>query len=196
MKNVMGYVLMAAAAIAAASPASAAELVIDVAGAQSFANFGTAGNTVRTFNIGAASRITAISYSVNITAFDPSYLSEAVLAFTGSDTAGDGLFLTPGIGDDDPGTASYAGAANLVDLGLDFAVGADGLLRLEWFEDFNDGGISPDAIWNSGTLTLTYAPAATAAVPEPATWAMLIGGFGAMGATLRRRRTAVRFTAA
>ncbi|RAK63797.1 hypothetical protein DJ019_16005 [Phenylobacterium kunshanense] len=27
-----------------------------------------------------------------------------------------------------------------------------------------------------------------AAVPEPATWALIIGGFGMAGATLRRRR--------
>ena len=32
-----------------------------------------------------------------------------------------------------------------------------------------------------------------AAVPEPATWAMMIGGFGVIGASLRRRRRAVRF---
>lgn len=33
-----------------------------------------------------------------------------------------------------------------------------------------------------------------AAVPEPASWAMMIGGFGLVGATLRRRmRTAIRF---
>ena len=31
------------------------------------------------------------------------------------------------------------------------------------------------------------------AVPEPASWAMMIGGFGMIGATLRRRRTAIRF---
>ena len=31
------------------------------------------------------------------------------------------------------------------------------------------------------------------AVPEPATWAMMIGGFALAGATLRRRKAAVRF---
>ena len=34
---------------------------------------------------------------------------------------------------------------------------------------------------------------ATAPVPEPATWAMMIAGFGLMGATMRRRRTSVSF---
>lgn len=31
------------------------------------------------------------------------------------------------------------------------------------------------------------------AVPEPASWAMMIGGFGVVGGSLRRRRTSVRF---
>ena len=35
-----------------------------------------------------------------------------------------------------------------------------------------------------------FAYAWTAAVPEPASWAMMIMGFGAIGATLRRRRAA------
>ena len=30
-------------------------------------------------------------------------------------------------------------------------------------------------------------------VPEPATWAMMIGGFALIGASLRRRKTALRF---
>ena len=34
---------------------------------------------------------------------------------------------------------------------------------------------------------------APGAVPEPATWAMMMLGFGAMGASLRRRRDTVRF---
>ncbi len=34
---------------------------------------------------------------------------------------------------------------------------------------------------------------ATAAVPEPATWAMMIAGFGLVGGAMRRRKTAVAF---
>jgi hypothetical protein len=32
------------------------------------------------------------------------------------------------------------------------------------------------------------------AVPEPATWAMMIGGFGMVGAAMRRRKAQVRVT--
>lgn len=43
---------------------------------------------------------------------------------------------------------------------------------------------------------LSTSRVATAAVPEPETWAMMIGGFGLIGGTLRRRNkiaTTVRF---
>lgn len=42
----------------------------------------------------------------------------------------------------------------------------------------------------TGTVSLTYIfePAATAPVPEPATWALMIGGFGLAGGAMRTRR--------
>ena len=44
----------------------------------------------------------------------------------------------------------------------------------------------------SGTLSI--ASVATAAVPEPAAWAMMVGGFGMVGGAMRsRRKMAVRF---
>jgi len=41
----------------------------------------------------------------------------------------------------------------------------------------------------------TFTPV-TSAVPEPATWAMMIMGFGVVGYAMRRRRTTVRFSQA
>lgn len=195
MKNVLLATATAIAAVAMPAAASAATLVVDVTGSRSFAAFGTAGNEVEFYNIGANSRVTGISYSVNITAFSPSYLSEAILGFSDSALTA-GVDLSPGFDQDNPGTASFSSSASLVDLGLDFAVGADGLLRLEYFESFNDASISPDAIWNSGTITFTY-EAIGNAVPEPATWAMLILGFGVIGGTLRshaRRRVSLSYS--
>lgn len=44
---------------------------------------------------------------------------------------------------------------------------------------------------HSGAGVFNYAITETAAVPEPAAWALMIGGFGLAGLGLRRRRTAV-----
>lgn len=46
-----------------------------------------------------------------------------------------------------------------------------------------------------GTLNIAEAaiPPVTAAIPEPVTWAMMIAGFGLVGAAMRRRSTKVKF---
>ena len=179
-------VLATAVAFALPATANAATLIVDVSGSQSFYDFLTPGNTVNTYDIGANSHVTGLTYDVNITAFSPSYLSEARIAYTDSGVTA-GVTTAPGFGNDFSGTQSFVGSADLIALGLDFNVGADGILRLEYFEDFDDGSVSPDAIWNSGTLTFTY-DTVGGGVPEPAAWALLMLGFGAIGGAMRGRR--------
>jgi hypothetical protein len=56
--------------------------------------------------------------------------------------------------------------------------------------DWSTSGISVGNGQTPGISHLLYF--GTAAVPEPATWAMLITGFAAIGAALRRRQAAIR----
>lgn len=44
------------------------------------------------------------------------------------------------------------------------------------------------------SLTVSSVPGGEGGVPEPATWALMIGGFGMVGATLRRRAARARTT--
>lgn len=170
----------------ASSSLFAAPLVIDLNNFGSYGEFGADGNTVLTYDIGANSHITGISYDFTVTAYSPSWLMELGLAITNS-KASDGVYFNPGIVDWFPGTASYAGSADLEALNLAFNVGNDGILRLEFYEDYDDASVSPDGRWNFGTITIDYTPEA-AAVPEPATALLLGGGAMLMGFAGRRRR--------
>lgn len=59
-------------------------------------------------------------------------------------------------------------------------------------------GSNPSGYQDFGSRGLAFsiqgtAVAVTPGVPEPATWALLIAGFGGIGVAMRRRRVAVRF---
>jgi hypothetical protein len=54
--------------------------------------------------------------------------------------------------------------------------------------DFFSVGPEGDYIHDHGTFTTSK----IAAVPEPATWAMMLGGFGVLGGALRRRQRTAR----
>ena len=71
-----------------------------------------------------------------------------------------------------------------------FNVTSGGAFALK-LEDFS--GAPGDAYFRN--LTLSSGGPVAAAVPEPASWAMMIGGFGLIGASMRRARTrqSVRF---
>ena len=57
-----------------------------------------------------------------------------------------------------------------------------------------DANFDPSEAFALNHIAATFAPAATAAVPEPASWALMLGGFGLVGGALRsRRKVPVRF---
>lgn len=175
-------------ALAAALPATgaqAATVVLNLTGIQTFDAFQDSSNIIRLLNIGAGSRVTGLTYNVTISTIGGSYLSEASIYYTDSAIT-DGVVFRPGIADARTGTATYTGTSDLIASGLDFVVGADGILRVEFAESFDDLPNAADANL-SGSLTFDYTPAATSGVPEPASWALMVSGFGVIGGALRRR---------
>jgi len=52
-----------------------------------------------------------------------------------------------------------------------------------------DGGSATGFANTAGTITQFTGTAIGGAVPEPASWAMMLGGFGLVGGAMRRRRT-------
>jgi hypothetical protein len=177
--------LAASAALAFASfTAQAAPVVVDVSGAQSINLQGEAGNVVWLIDIGANAVLTSLEWNVALTAFDPSVLAELQVSF-GSSSGLDALTFAPGSADYVSGDGSYAGSVDLTGFGI--TAGADGLLRLEFSEDYKD--FAPDVtegLWVSGALTFGVA---AAAVPEPGGVALTLLGLGLLGAARRQRRS-------
>ena len=178
--------LLAASAFAAADTFTT---TVDVTGLQSDAIRGNVANWVNLLDLGALHAgyesfvITGLGWDVTLTANDPSWASEMTFAFEET-TQAVGVFLTPGVGVDEPGTGTYSsgGVLDLVGLGLDFALQTDNIVRLEFFESFDDTSVPIDGVVDQGLLTIQYE---AQPVPEPATLAAL--GVGA-AALLRRRK--------
>lgn len=158
---------------------------VDVTGILSNDAFGDPINVRRQINVGANARITGIGWNVALFADSPSWLSEMAVSF-GSSSSPLLVQLRPGVGDDLSGSKSYTsnGLVDLVGLGLDFTVDADGILGLEFFETFDDFANDWDGRWESGLLTIE---ATTVVVPEPGTLGLL--AFGLLAVAARRRRT-------
>jgi hypothetical protein len=93
----------------------------------------------------------------------------------------------------DGGQKSYAdwiadnAGSNLYVTGMSIGVGSG------WTGSFK-GAVDDVSIAFGGGPQATYNfEVASGAVPEPASWAMMLGGFGLVGGAMRRRKTAIRF---
>ena len=108
---------------------AAGEVNVDTTGLDSIGLLGEAGNTVLQINIGAHTRLDALSWSVRLESFAPSTLAELQVSF-GSASGLDAVTLAPAAADAfATGIGDYSGTVDLRGLGL--AAGADGLLRID-----------------------------------------------------------------
>jgi hypothetical protein len=82
-----------------------------------------------------------------------------------------------------PGTSSFPNAAD----GNQVAAGTNGLFRV----DGDAGQVFTGMTLQSSGYSFEIDNLATGAVPEPATWAMMIVGMGLVGMSLRSRRQAL-----
>ncbi|WP_253717078.1 PEPxxWA-CTERM sorting domain-containing protein [Sphingomonas sp. AP4-R1] len=110
----------------------------------------------------------------------------------GGTTTGTSVISLTGISGDYTGLASYSGAT----IGGLFASAFNDLTPTA----FSFTGLTYSLSFESGTATSFRAPqlelaydarlggAPASDVPEPAIWAMMLAGFGAMGASMRKRR--------
>lgn len=185
-RTLCGAIIVAAAG-ASAAPAHAEGVSFDVLlqDVESWNEIGEPANTVLTIDVadlagfgsGQSVILTGLGYDVVIETFGFSWLSEAQINFDDADNITGGFAIQPGVGDDMAGTTPYQ--EDLAKFAPeDQLVLTNGLLRLEFFEEFDDDPNEIDSIWN-GTLTLQ------AEIPAPGAAPLLLLGFA--GASRRRR---------
>jgi len=175
----------------ASASASASILSIDVSGTDSWDELDSPNNVVLTIDVaaalgaasGTAVTIDGLGWELVLETFATSWLSEATIALENSDQS-DGLFLTPGLGDDFAGGATPYTSGGILDLvGPDLDIDLfDGILVIQFFESFDDAAGFVDATWIAGTLELD-----ATVVPVPAALPLLLSALG-IGAVVGRRR--------
>jgi len=150
----------------------------------SSAERGSDENSSFTVQLAPQAYLRALSWTADVTAFEPSWLSELTLELT--NTRGEGVQLSPADGLNAAGRQLTSGRLDLVNTGLGFRLLADGRLQLAFTDAVDDLPGLPDGRWNSATLHIDY----TAPVPEPAAGLLLATGLAGLAALAVRRRRA------
>lgn len=177
---------------------------------------GDPNNSVVELNIGVGNEMTGAAADASIEAFSPSWLSETAVLFSSTDPADPNAINLTVSATDASGVEEIT--TNGVLLFADFSLpnipaGPDGILRLEWFETFDDASISPDNAWSNAAAPFTcqgiyitctdqaacdaavggggggQPPAPTRELPTLSQWALglLVAGLGLLAFRSRKR---------
>lgn len=176
------YLAAAAGATGGNSPIRTGEIItFDTNEIPSFDEQGDEDNVVVLLDLGPNAVVNGIGWDVVLSATDPSWRSEISVLISDSSGVG-GFVLAPGEDNSPGGPTGYSsdGITKLADYQIpDVAVLADGLLRLEFFEDYDDFSNEIDGFWESGQLFFQV-------IPSPASAGLL--GLAAVAAIGRKRR--------
>lgn len=141
-------------------PAGVAPVCISPVGrtANSDAFLGDPSNSVVTLNIGVGNQLLGVAADASVTAHSPSWLSESAVMFSSSELDDpDAIYLTVSdTGSSGTETVSTAGVLLFGDFALPpIPVDADGILRLEWHETYDDESVDPDSTWADSAAPAT-----------------------------------------
>jgi len=159
------------------------ELAVDAV--SSWDEFGEPTNVVLTadladlagFGSGQGLIVTGVGFDLTLETFMFSWLSEAEINLDDADAPSGGLTLNPGVGDDFSGMDTYTTPLTKLADEDRFAL-TNGVLRLEFYESFDDLPGVIDSEWN-GTITVQVV------IPAPGGGALAVCGL--LAATRRRR---------
>jgi len=139
-----------------------------------------ADNIVIDLDIGEGNMLTGVGWDIGITTVGDSWLSEATIQFSDSTGSADpnAINLNVGDGNDAPGDQDFSSGGAIIDFsdnGLpDVTAGADGILRIQLFDSFDDNADAIDAHYREPS-TSAMCTGISLACLDPARCEILIG---------------------